>query len=221
MTNWSTLFPDRNLLSRQYFNRDDGVIDTIAAPEAATIIRVSASGGGNAGTNPGGLSSGSPGGSAAFARTKTTCTPGEQFSVQVGLANLYSVATPAGLSIVKRLPSGTVICQADHGLTTAGGLVANCVGDVKRAGARVVEFATSPSPGDDEDPYPLGFGGPGGQRPYGGNGNRWMAAYYGGAGWWKWPYYVGGSGSGYIVFGRTPAGGGLVCVEFYRSDPGY
>ena len=221
MTLWSTLFPDRNLLSRQYFNRDDGVIDTIAAPEAATIIRVSASGGGNAGDNPGGLVSGQPGGSAAFARVKAACTGGEEFSVQVGLANRYSVATAAGLSVVKRLPSGTVICQADHGLQNAGGLVANSVGDVRRAGSRVLTQNTAPSPGDDEDPYPLGFGGPGGQRPYSGNGNRWMAAYYGGAGWWKWPYYIGAGGSGYAVFASTPAGGGLVCVEFFRTDPGY
>lgn len=221
MTLWSELFPDRNLLSRQYFNRDDGVVEDVPAPAAAGIIRVSASGGGCAGPSPGGNFSGSPGGGAAFARTKTTCTGGEVFTVRVGRAinGTPTQAIIAHQSIVARKTSGTIICRAAHGYMPGGGPVEDCIGDVIRPGQQAVSGIPGASAGDDQDLFPLGFGGPPAARP-GGYGNRWGAAYYGGGGWAKWPFYF-EPGGGPTVFASSPAGGGLVCVEFFRTDPGY
>lgn len=205
---WTQVHSRKHLISRKYY----GVagIQTITAPALAAYIRASMVGAGGWGA------AAVKGYGAAFARVKTTCTPGEQFSAQVGdvvHTNASGVNSTAddtlGDSILKRVIGSVVICKAERGHNTAAGAVSNCVGDTKRAGgAPLVTQQCGTAAGDDADAFPLGFGGPG--------------AVFGPGDYLTHSAAVPGGGGVYLPIDSVlsyPPGHGLICVEFFNRDP--
>lgn len=203
MADFSALFAERNLIDRIWF-LNYGTFNGVLVPAGAGIIRAH-------GLGAGGLYSGGGfqiGGGGAFARTTTTCTPGEALSVKVGQRASNGAA---GDSSVTRTTGSVVLMKAVSGTASAGGASASCVGDVKRSGGGPAPYnGTGPvrhSGHDLDDTYSLGFGGRG-------------AGYYVGA-------TNGGGGASNVLNepanGRmeTPPGHGKVCLEFFKSDPGY
>lgn len=202
MTFWSELFRERHLISRTFYGVPG--TQTITAPAKAAYIRVSGVGAGGSKTNGFGYG-------AAFARTKTTCAPGDQYSVQVGdIAHSLDAGDAAGDSKVTKVSGSVVIMKAERGKGTAAGSSANCTGDVKRSGSAPSGNTGGAAAGDDADPFPLGFGGRGGAALLGpmpgGGGAKNYAEYSSGAYTFPW---------------TIPAGGGRLCVEFFDQDPGY
>lgn len=215
MTLWSDLFNSRHLLSRTFYGTPGG--PQIAAPARAAFIRVSMVGAGGWGSEPQTVPSagGQPGYGAAFARVKTTTTPGELFDLQIGgVVGTHDAGGSPGDSSCTRHVGGTVICKAARGTATAAGNSANCVGDTRRSGSaptssggvRVAGF----SAGDDADTFPLGFGGRGA--------SQFLAAAPGGGGWKNMKVYASPDGS-YELFMDFPPGNGRICVEFFDQDP--
>jgi hypothetical protein len=209
MTTWAQAFNTPNLISRKEYLTQGTT--AVVVPAGATFMRISASGAGGWQVDDGFSVYGA---GAAFARTKTACTAGESLSVQVGnIANtLQGSDTAAGDSKVTRVTGSVILCRADraHGLTA--GLAANSVGDVKRDGSAGVAYTGGVAAGDEADALPLGFGGRGAQ--------------------WRDPPTRrqparGGGGIKDMVLLYTsyqpsfPPGAGRVCIEYFRTDPGY
>lgn len=203
MTLWSDIYKSRSLITRTFYGTPG--VQTITAPDAAAIIRVSLVG-------AGGWASGGFGGGSAFARVKTTCAPGDQFSLQVGdTAHSLGAGDASGDSLLKTTPGNVVLVKAERGKGTGPGLSANCVGDVKRSGAAAGGSVGGAAAGDDADPFPLGFGGRGGRSMLG--------PVPGGGGGKDYVEYAGGGG--YQLLWTTVPGNGRACVEFFTQDPGY
>lgn len=210
MTRWSDLFNQRHLISRAFFTTPGTT--TITAPSNAAYVRVSAVGAGGTSTTQ----QRTFGGGAAFARATLPCTPGTQFSVQVGDPfSASGVGNANGDSKVTRVNDSVVICQAARGGNTQG-LASNCIGDIKRDGSPAPDPSShaGDSAGDDGDTYALGFGG---------RGAKWNTIVPG----WTDGAGPGGGGAGsFLTFNTTDnnwslaGGNGRVCVEFYDQNPG-
>lgn len=211
MTLWSDLFKNRNLVSRVFYTTPG--TQTITAPPGSGIIRISAVGAGGWVTN-------AAGGGAAFARKKTTCAPGDQFSVQVGdIAHSLDGGDALGDSKVTKVAGSVLLCKAVRANGRFGGLDTDCTGDTKRSGTTVgagTPTGGGASGGDDADDFSLGFGGRGAVSDFGTQ--KFLAPGPGGGGF---------NASTIFNFGGTfiqwtqPPGGGRVCVEFFKTDPGY
>jgi hypothetical protein len=222
VTFWSDLFAQRHLISRTYyFTRG---VTNITVPAKSAYARLSAVGAGGWI-----ISTGAFGGGAAFARKKTTVTPGETLAVQVGsILHSESAGDALGDSIVTRVSGSVVLMKAARGTGTGPGLASSSTGDVKRDGSPGVTIFPSgggglstashggASAGDDADTFPLGFGGRGAIGDI--TGNRRGAAR-GGGGAYRFVFYTDGGGGGSSW--TFPPGDGLVCVEFFDQDPGY
>jgi hypothetical protein len=217
VTLFSDLYPNRDLISRQFFTNPGTT--NIVAPAGAAFIRVSAVGAG--GFTAFGAGTGFRfGGGAAFARTLTACAAGDHYDVQVGdIAHTSGAGDALGDSKVTKVVGGAVIVNADRGRGTGApnkGLAANCVGDVKRDGSDGGAFGPGgSSAGDDADLIQLGFGGPGIGRSAAEGGAREPASYPG----------AGGASSVFVELGESYSGlvpgNGMVCVEFFKTNPGY
>lgn len=212
MTLWSDLFKHEHLISRQMFNVPGTT--TINAPSNAAYIRVSMVGAGGAAA----FENAGWGDGAAFARVTTPCSPGAQFSVQVGdpaHAHTGTSDTSLGDSIVTRVADSVVICKAERGHGTGPGLAANSVGDIKRDGSSSPDRTKNggASAGDDGDTYALGFGGRGGGYSKTGDTGFVNGPGPGGGGAYN---YASAAGNTWT----TPSGTGRVIVEFYDQDPG-
>lgn len=229
MALWTDLFPTPGLVKRTWYVTPGSGI-AIVVPAGATAMRASMVGGGGMGVG----ASRFCGDGAAFARTKLTgLSAGAAFTLQIGRAQPVSgvsVVASSALedSILTRNSDSAVICKAARGADTGPGLVANCVGDVKRAGSAGVDGNGYPSgvgsyprggasAGDDADVQALGFGGPGAIGISSGQSQR--AAYPGAGGC---TFYVGfdSSNSSYYSARLLP-GDGRACIEFFTMDPGY
>jgi len=214
MTTWTELYYTRHLIARTYY----GVVgvQAITVPAKAAIVRISLVGAGGAGAADGVTW----GAGAAFARKKTTCTPGESFSLQVGdPAHTVGAGSSAGDSTCTRVTGSVLLAKAERGKSTGPGLAANSVGDVTRDGS-AAPYTGPPYPngagyggsaaGDDADPYPLGFGGRGAMA-----GGIWNAVRGGGGG-----LNINLPAPSGQTFTYRP-GPGLICLEFFDQDPGY
>lgn len=203
MADFSALFAERNLIDRIWF-LNYGTFNGVLVPAGAGIIRAHALG-------AGGLYSGGGyqiGGGGAFARTTTTCTPTEALSVKVGYRGSNNTT---GDSSVTRTTGSVVLVKAVSGTASAGGASASCIGDIKRSGGAPAPYSntgpTRHSGHDLDDTYSLGFGGRG-------------AGYGVGAS-------NGGGGCDNVFASGLPdrlgtaPGHGKVCLEFFKSDPGY
>lgn len=203
MADFSSLFAQRNLIDRVWF-LNYGTINGVLVPAGAGIIRAHTLGAG--GNYAGGGFQ--IGGGGAFARVTTACTPGEALSVKVGKRASNGAA---GDSSVTRTTGSVVLVKAVSGTASAGGLAASCIGDVTRSGGAPAPYngvgPTRHSGHDLDDTYSLGFGGRG-------------AGYSVGAS-------NGGGGCSNVsnppASDRmvSPPGHGKVCLEFFKSDPGY
>lgn len=211
MTLWTDLHKSRNLISRTFYGTPG--VQTITAPAGAGIIRASAVGAGAWRTN-------NFGGGAAFARVKTTCTPAEQFQIQVGdIAHTLDTGDSAGDSVVTRVTGTVVILKAVRAIGAAGGLSTSCVGDTKRSGSSTGGTTIGgTSGGDDGDTFALGFGGRGYYQDR--FSQKFLAAAPGGGGAKAYPVYQSFDGS-YVIPFNLPPGNGRVCIEFFKTDPGY
>ena len=219
MTSWTDLHARRQLLSQKWYGAPG--VQVITAPAGAAYIRASAVGAGGwdtGHTGAPGVDGGSPGWGAAFARVKAACTPGEQFSLQVGdVLHTMGAGTTAGDTTLTRVTGGAVILKAERGKATAAGLAANSIGDTKRSGSAPSGAGTAAiggaSGGDDADTFPLGFGGRGGQRflsaARGGGGINDMLVYHAFPG-----------GLDYVLYLKILPGNGLMCVQFFNQNPG-
>lgn len=204
MTLLSVLFPGDLLLSRTFYGYDAAPL-LIVAPVKANIVRVSMVG---AGARIAG---------AAFARTKTACTPSESFSLVIG-RRPDAAADPGGDSTFTRVTGSVLLCRAKGATSGAHGLASGCVGDTKRSGTTsIYNHIGGDCGGDDADPYPLGFGGSGAYDVgIPGNPNRY--AYPGAGGTFDITY---GSSGGVPLKNTIKPGDGRACVEFFIADPGY
>jgi hypothetical protein len=217
VTTFTELFAPPASIRRHWFRSttvNAATISSLAVPQGAKCAIFSAVG-------AGGWKNGSaiPGGGAAFARTKLiNLTAGETFTIQVGSTKFsIDAGTSAGDSIITRDTGAVVVCKAARGTGTLvgglgqAGLVADCVGDIKRAGSQGVntfsQIQGGASGGDDGDLYCLGFGGRGARM------GRYPAAAHGGGGIYTVLY---------DAFSSKPfqPGAGLICVEFFTKDPG-
>jgi hypothetical protein len=200
---WSDLYSARHLIDRQFYGTPGST--TITAPAKAAFIRVSLVG-------AGGWANGGFGGGAAFARVKTTCAPGDQFSLQIGdTAHTLGAGDASGDSLLKTTPGNVVLVKAERGKGTGPGLAANSTGDIKRDGSAAGVSQGGACAGDDADPVPLGFGGRGGKSL--------MGPVPGGGGGKNYVEYA-GSGGFQFLWTIVP-GNGRACVEFFDQDPGY
>lgn len=220
MTTYTDLYSSRNLLFRQFFPTP-GVYALEAVPGAG-IVRASCVGAGGVYDNAGSPVTKLFGGGAAFAKVKTTCTPGEDFSVQVGdPAHSVGAGDALGDSKLIRVTGTVTLLSADRGRGTTTpnkGLASNSVGDTKRDGNDSASLVGGASGSDTADAYSLGFGG---------RGARYMGVL---TGLTRYPAAGPGGGGGLgMLVDELPtgvywsyfAGSGLVCVEFFRTDPGY
>ena len=147
-------------------------------------------------------------------------TPGENLIVQVGNT---STASPLGDSFVKRNDGVTVLCYADRGRGNSNaGMASNSQGDVtvdgSPGGAGIGGAPTS----DATDYFAVGFFGQGAENePVHNGGTANPAGYgadYGGGGFVATDLDENGAG---VILGAIGAGSGLVCLQFFDSDPGY
>lgn len=201
MVDWSDRHPTSYSLIQRFYFDVPGAVAAITVPARSSWMRVAASGAGGFRTATVGW-----GGGAAYAFDAEACTPGDVYTGQVGDSQFAksTADTVAGDSWIKR-PGGSVLVYADRGRPDGTpGSSANCTGSIKRSGSAPTSDAGGVSAGDDADPYPLGFGGPGA--------SRFLAPFY-------------GAGGGRQVYdGVTwynPPGDGRLCVEFYLFNPGY
>lgn len=205
MVTWTQIHSDEAVLySRKFYaggTFNVTVPDGPGGHSAAVWLRAHALGCGGQGDHWGG--------SGARARSRVRVMPGDNLVIQCGLT---STATTIGDSWVKR-NDGSVICYADRGRGNGnGGLASNSQGDVKFDGmAGSGGHGGSPS-SDAADYAPAGFGGTG----YDISVPR--SADYGGGGLIRTDVDETGQG---IVVGAYGGGLGLVCLEFFDSDPGY
>lgn len=216
MTTWSELHDNRSLISRKFFSVAG--TQTITAPAGSAYIRASAVGAGGYYDN--GAGGNLFGGGAAFARVKTTCAPADQFSVQVGdIVHAIGAGDAAGDSKVTKVSGSVVILKAERGKGTASpnkGLASNSTGDVKRDGENGGVQIGGASGSDSADTIQLGFGGRPTTSLSVNTGHSYPAAGPGG----------GGSKANRAILGQDQLwnfvpGPGLVCVEFFKTDPGY
>lgn len=207
MTLWSTIFPGELLISRAVYPYQVASY-AITAPAGATIIRASMVGGGAKLAG------------AAFARVKAACTPGEAFTLQIGVGASTSNGTGnGGDTILTRNTGSVIIARADGAEPNVAGSVAGSIGDVKRAGTvSALAYEGGASAGDDADTYPLGYGGLG-AYVFALPGNDWRYPYPGAGGVFQRAVGTNSNGSTHLV--HVPAGHGRATVEFFRADPGY
>lgn len=200
MIKHDVLFPlGYPLIDRVYFN-EPGTFN-VTAPALTSWVRSAVSGAGGFKDDVDGW-----GGGAAFAFASEDCDPGAAFQVQVGDSQFTrpTANTGQGDSWIKRGDS-SILVQADRGRPDGSpGLLANCVGLIKRSGSAATASAGGASAGDDADPYPLGFGGVGASIT--------NAPWYGGGG---------GRVSGPFTYPLFAAADGRACLEFYAVNPGY
>lgn len=200
MTTWSSLHADEAVLVQVKWLKEPGAYN-VTVPAGAKFVRASALGCGGQGDHWGG--------GGASARSRVAVTPGDNLVCQVGDT---STAGVAGDSFVKR-NDGSVICYADRGRGIgSAGLAANSTGDVKADGAPGASNIGG-APASDATVYnPAGFGGVAQSI------SNTNAADYGGGGHLQGDSDENGIG---IVIGAFGAGTGLVCLQFFDSDPAY
>lgn len=204
MTTFSDLFPDgAALMGRKWFKLPGNF--NFAVPAGVYFIRASVLGVGGQGENWGGGS--------AFARAIFPTTPTENLKIQVGRT---AQADVPGDSWVKR-NDNTVLVYADRGRgSSAPGLAINSVGDVRRDGTVGGTGGVGGEPASDAADYGgVGFWGGGARSEYNAPAR---AADYGGGGVGVNVY---GEYSQLVGVTAYPAGGGLVCLEFFNANPGY
>jgi len=203
MTNWSNIFPRGYPLLQRAYVREPGAVGSIVAPAGAVWVRAGAAGAGGYMTSAPGW-----GGGAAFAYQSEACAPGDAFAYQNGDSQHATSSQEDGLadSWVKR-PNSTFLVYAQRGRPDGGGGSAGaCTGSVKRSGSAATSTQGGVAAGDDDLPAPMGFGGRGGTTT--------MPPWYGG----------GGGRVLYPTQGVTwyhPPGDGMLCIEFYRTNPGF
>ena len=209
MTLWSDLFKQRNLISRTFYGAPG--TSTITTPAGAAIIRVSLVG-------AGAWRTANFGAGAAFAKTKAACTPGDQYSIQVGdVAHTLDAGDAAGDSKVTKVTGSVVIAKAARAQGATRGLASGSIGDVTRDGVNYGgTLYGGASGGDDADDFGLGFGGRGAYSDR--FAQRFLAAAPGGGGFKDYPIYTSGP---FVITWSMPPGNGRVCVEFFKADPGY
>lgn len=202
MTTWTQLFPDEAVLLGRRFFKEPGIYNA-TVPALTNFVRAHAVGSGGQGSNWGG--------GGAYARSVVPVQPGDNLVIQVGDV---STATTVNDSFVKR-NNGSVICYADRGrgIGTRGSASLS-IGDITRDG----------SPGSD----PTGVGGaPGGDLTdyatagFGGRGTDYTQTFapdYGGGG--HRTVQTDGFGN-FIGYTAWVAGTGLVCLEWFDSNPHY
>lgn len=233
MTSYSETYDEKFLISRVSY-ATQGVGVAVVAPPGASVIRVSLVGAGGWGDNRSNGSGGPRwGGGAAFAKRKTTCSPGEGFTLQIG-DTFYSRSTQdtsLADTIVVRNTGSVVIAKADRGRgfsTGAGrGLAANSIGDVVRDGELALEhfFQYDTDTGnafsgyggasgsDLGDNYGVGVGGLRNKIRLGG--------CEGSGGLLAGVYYIGNNGTPQYQTTEVSPGAGRCVVEFFTADPGY
>lgn len=145
------------------------------------------------------------GGGAAFAFGEEACTAGAPYTGQVGDSQHArpSADDVLGDSWIKR-PDSSLLVYAERGHPNGQpGLAANSTGSTVRSGSAATLNAGGASAGDDQDPFPMGFGGPGASL----TNAPWFGA---GGGHFTGPYL-------YPLFAP---GDGRAVVEFYSLPPG-
>lgn len=208
MTNWTSIFPTEALLLGRVFYKDPGLSSFVVPADFVTysgvapkFVRAMCVGSGGQGDHWGG--------GAAFARSVAPVTVGEALSIQTG-----NVGTASSLndSFVKRA-SGQVIAYADRGRGSGvRGVAANSIGDVTRDGQPGGANFGGACASDAADYAGDGFGGVG--SDYG----HTIPADFGCGG------HILGYVNEYGIDQGTVAwasGTGLVCLEFFDSNPGY
>lgn len=197
---WSAIRSDEAVLVGVIWKKEPGSYN-VTVPAGAKFVRAHAQACGGQGDHWGG--------SGAYARSRRPVTPSDNLVVQVGTVN---TSLPAGDSFVKT-NAGDVICYADRGRGSGNaGLAANSIGDVTRDGAPGAPPVGGAPPSDAADPECRGFGGVGADVAAD------RTADYGGGGLVTTDNDENGIG---IIVGAFGAGTGLVCLEFFDSDPGY
>lgn len=202
MSKWSEIFPGDILISRTVYGHQSAAY-AITAPVGATVVRVSMVGGGHVH-------------GAAFSRVKTSCTPGEGFTLQIGEGSINGSA--ASDTVFTRNTGSVVLCRAKAATADLPGQASGGIGDTKRSGSATNDTRTGgDAAGDDADTYPLGYGGPGSfDNLNPGNPNRSPVPGGGGR-----RVIVGNALGGGLVYNEIMAGDGRATVEFFASDPGY
>ena len=192
------LFPLGYPLIRRVWFQEPGEY-SVQAPADTTWVRASASAAGGFKDDVAGW-----GGGAAFAFDEEACAELATFTVQVGDSQFCrpSADTVAGDSWVKRA-GGSILVYADRGRPDGSpGLADNSTGSIARSGSSAGMTQGGMAAGDDQDDFPLGFGGRGASTTapawYGGGGGRVAGPY-------RWPL--------------KPPGDGRVCLEFFRRNP--
>lgn len=224
MSNWNPDIRTTNNLLRRDWLVTPTTGQTVIAPAGAGIIRASLVGAG------GWRSGGAAGAGAAFARVTTTCTPGESFTAKIGnTANSLDGGSAAGDTELLRTSGSVQIALAKRGGTNPG-LASASVGDLKRDGEAalagtsgdigigdVFSYYPGGCPGDLEDDFSLGIGGP---RAILGYGVYTIGAHAGCGGVGVTNVYR-NIGATFFRQSWNNPGHGLMCVEFYRTNPGY
>lgn len=199
MVTYSQLYQEEAVLISRVYKKDPGSYN-VAVPAGAKWLRASARGAGGQGDHWGG--------GAAMARSRVPVTAGDNLIVQVG--TLSTSSTP-GDSFVKR-NDGTPIVYADRG-RGAGvrGKAANSVGDITRDGGDP-GASSGGAPATDAMDYAPVLGGVLSASPTN------QVSDPGGGGLVATDL---DENSIPIIVGTYPAGPGIVCLEFFDSDPGY
>lgn len=225
MTNWNPDIRSTNNLLQRVWLMTPTTGQAVIAPAGAGIIRASLVG-------AGGANSAGAGFGAAFARKQTTCTPGESFTAKIGNnASALDAGSAAGDTELLRTSGSVQLALAKRGTGTAAGQASASVGDLKRSGgaAQAAQVGVSPlggtvwvyfpggCPGDLDDDYSLGMGG---DAPVYGYGYYTAGPMMGCGGVGNAPIYRNAS-STVVVNQPLAAGHGAMCIEFYRTDPGY
>lgn len=203
MTTWTQLHPDEATLLKRKFFKEPGDFN-FTVPAGASYLRATAVGCGGQGDHWGG--------SGALARSTVPVTVGDNIKVHVGDV---STATVAGDSSVLRNDNST-ICYADRGRGNGNrGLAANSIGDVVRDGnpGSPAGAAIGGAPANDAgDVDPTGMGG------YAADVSYAHAADAGGGGH---TYYAPDADGNLHFWAAWGAGPGIVCLEFFDTNPGY
>jgi hypothetical protein len=136
-------------------------------PQGVTSVTVEAwGGGGRGGNSSGGSGAASGGGGGAYAKKTITVTPGNTYSVMVGLGGDYQAIANGGDSFFNNATTVKAAGGSAPGVNAVsgalGGLIVNCVGDVVYNGGN-----GGNSPATDSG----GGGGGAGSNGNGGNGN--------------------------------------------------
>lgn len=201
MTTWTSLFPDEAVLLSRVFKKTPGQYN-VTVPAGATYMRAHALGCGGQGDHWGG--------SGAYAKSVVPVNAGDNILVQVGDTSTSS--TP-GDSWVKR-NDGTVVCYADRGRGVGTrGLASNSIGDVTYDGQDGDQFnSKGGAVTSDQNDYDPVFG-PGAGANWGGG----ITGFYGAGG-----HLIAQTENGnFVGYVATPAGSGIVCLEFFNANPNY